>query len=394
MNGAAGRSIFLVAGESSGDRLGADLMAGLARLAPGIRFAGVGGPAMAEAGLESLFDYSELSLMGIAEVVPRLPGLLRRLSETARAAARADALITIDSPDFSLRVAARARRLAPGLKTIHYVAPSVWAWRPRRARKMAAHVDHVLALLPFEPPFMEAAGMSCDFVGHPIAADPVPDEAEARAFRSAHGIGADALLLGVLPGSRTGEVDRLMPTFAEAVRLVAAKVPDLHTVIPAAPGLAPMIRNRLADWPVPVVVLDAAELGSTAALAAARRVALRACDGALAASGTVSLELASVGTPMVIGYDMNRLSYEIIRRALWVDTVTLVNLVTETRAVPEFLGPRCRPAPLAEAVLEVLAPGPKRDAQIEAARLAMQLLGRGGEPPGMRAARSVLRQLG
>ncbi|MFZ9133542.1 MAG: lipid-A-disaccharide synthase, partial [Gemmobacter sp.] len=164
--------IFLVAGEPSGDRLGAALMAGLRALAPGVRFSGVGGPAMAAEGLQSLFPMAELSVMGLLEVLPRYPALRRRMIETAEAlvAAAPDAVVTIDSPDFCLRVLARARAARPGLRTIHYVAPSVWAWRPGRARRMAPLVDHVLALLPFEPPLMEAAGMGCSFVGHPAAA--------------------------------------------------------------------------------------------------------------------------------------------------------------------------------------------------------------------------------
>ncbi|RDW11786.1 lipid-A-disaccharide synthase, partial [Paracoccus thiocyanatus] len=188
---------FLIAGEPSGDNLGGALMAGLKSLDPAARFMGVGGPAMAAQGLESRFPMEELSLMGIWEVLPKYRALKARIAQTARAVAEArpDALITIDSPDFCLRVARQARALHPGLRTIHYVAPSVWAWRPGRAGKMAEVVDHVLAILPFEPPLMRAAGMSCDFVGHPIVAEPVAGAAEAAAFRDRHGIAPDATLV-------------------------------------------------------------------------------------------------------------------------------------------------------------------------------------------------------
>ncbi|MCC5972319.1 MAG: lipid-A-disaccharide synthase, partial [Pararhodobacter sp.] len=203
--------VFLIAGEPSGDNLGGALMAGLTTLAPGVRFSGIGGPAMAAQGLTSRFPMSELSVMGLAEIAPKYFHLKRRIRETAAAIASdpPDLVITIDSPDFCLRVLALARAAKPGLRVVHYVAPTVWAWRPGRATKMARVVDHVLALLPFEPPYMKAAGMSCDFVGHPVVAEPVATDAEARAFRASHDLPADAPLLLVLPGSRRGEVERL-----------------------------------------------------------------------------------------------------------------------------------------------------------------------------------------
>ncbi len=194
MTPAAPLHVFLIAGEPSGDRLGAALMAGLKALHPGVTFAGIGGSAMAEEGLTSLFPMEELSIMGLVEVLPKYLHLKRRIRETAAAALAAApaALITIDSPDFCLRVAALVKAAQPQRKTIHYVAPSVWAWRPGRAQKMARVIDHVLALLPFEPPYMTAAGMTCDFVGHPVVAEPVASPAEAQAFRAAHGIAEDA----------------------------------------------------------------------------------------------------------------------------------------------------------------------------------------------------------
>jgi lipid-A-disaccharide synthase len=279
------------------------------------------------------------------------------------------------------RTSGRAR--APGLRTVHYVAPTVWAWRPGRARKMAAFVDHVLALFPFEPPLMEAEGMDCDFVGHPVAAEPQATEAEARAFRAAFGIG-DAPLVLLLPGSREGEVGRLAERFGRAAGLIAAARPGARFVLPAAAPVASLVREAVGRWPVEPLVLN--PRGDPLA-AAAKRAAFRAADAGLAASGTVSLELAAAGTPMVIGYDLGWLSWQVMRRMVRLDTVTLVNLVSGTRAVPEFLGPACRPEPMARAVLGLLdAPG----AQAEAMRLTMERLGQGGEPPGLRAARAVV----
>ena len=232
--------IYLVAGEPSGDRLGAGLMEALATEAPGIRFAGVGGPAMRAAGLDPLFDNRDLAVMGIAEVLPRLPRILGRIRETAAdcRARRPAAVVTIDSPSFGLRVSARVRAGDPAIRTIHYVAPSVWAWRPGRARHMARFTDHVLALLPFEPPWMEAAGMSCDFVGHPAAARQAPTAGEAAALRARLGIAPGRPLLLVAPGSRRGEVRRMGPLFAEVVRRLTAETPDLATVLPVGEGVA------------------------------------------------------------------------------------------------------------------------------------------------------------
>lgn len=384
--------LVLVAGEPSGDALGAALMAGLRALArEPVEFHGIGGPRMEAEGLSSLFPMEELSVMGLAEVLPRLPRLLRRLGEAAALVARLrpEALITIDSPDFTLRLAARARAADPRLRTIHYVAPSVWAWRPGRALRMARVIDHVLALLPFEPPWMTAAGMSCDFVGHPVAARVPASPAEASAFRAAHGIAPAAPLVLALPGSRRGEVARLAGPFGAALGAVAAARPDLAVVLPTVRGVADLVAEAVRSWPLRPLILD-----PRSEAPGARAAAFAAADAALAASGTVSLELAAAGVPMVIGYRTNPLTWAVGRRLVRLDTVTLVNLVSGTRAVPEFLGPACRPAPMAEALLRLLAPGPERAAQQAAMEETMRRLGRGGPPPGQRAAASVLALLG
>ena len=375
--------LFLIAGEPSGDNLGAALMAGLKELAPGVEFLGVGGPAMEAEGLESRFPMEELSVMGIWEVLPKYRALKARIAETAQAIAdaRPDALITIDSPDFCLRVARRARALNPDLRTIHYVAPSVWAWRPGRARKMAEVVDHVLAILPFEPPLMQAAGMSCDFVGHPIVSEPLASEAEALAFRAAHDIAPDQPLILCLPGSRRSEVSRLGPRFDEAMIRLRDRMPEIRVVMPTVRGVSGLVRDMAKRWPTaPIVVENTME----------KRAAFAAADLALAASGTVSLDLAANNVPMVIGYDVAPLSRLIIRMLLKTDTGTLVNLVSDTRAVPEFLGSDCEPGPMSQALFCLLEHPEDRANQIAAMQLTMERLGRGGEAPGLRAARSVL----
>ncbi|MBY6047381.1 lipid-A-disaccharide synthase [Vannielia litorea] len=382
--------IFVIAGEPSGDRLGAALMGGLKALAPGVEFRGVGGSGMEGEGLESLFPMEELSVMGIAEVLPKYRHLMRRIKECAAevVAWQPDALVTIDSPDFCLRVARRVKAEAT-VKTIHYVAPTVWAWRAGRAEKMAQVIDHVLALFPFEPPYMEAAGMSCDFVGHPVVSEPVANEADGLAFRAAHGIG-DAPLVMALPGSRRGEVGRLAPIFGEALRPVVAARPETRVVVPCVASTAGLVQELTARWPGAPVLVD--PRGKPAKEAQAeKRAAFAAADVALAASGTVSLELAAAALPMVIAYDMNWLSRQIISRMLKIDTVTLVNLVAESRTIPEFIGAECKPAKIAEGLKAVMAaPG----AQLEAMAVTMDRLGRGDEPPGLRAARSVLAQIG
>lgn len=378
--------IFILAGEPSGDKLGGALMAGLKALHPDVTFEGIGGPMMMAEGLESRFDMSELSVMGLAEILPKYRALKARINETAAAVVemQPDVLITIDSPDFSLRVA-RQVKAKSDIRCVHYVAPTVWAWRPRRAEKMARFVDQVLALLPFEPPYMEAAGMRCDFVGHPVVAEPVASDAEAAAFRARHHLG-DAPLLLVLPGSRQSEVARLGPVFQQVVARLARDKPEMRVVIPAAAPVVGAVRRLVQNWDMPPVVLNPLDEGVADPLVE-KRAAFRAADVALAASGTVSLELAASETPMVIAYDMNWVSRQVIGRMVKVDTVTLVNLVSDTRAVPEYIGANCRPGPIAQAVLKVLA---APEAQYAAMALSMQRLGQGGEAPGIRAAKAVL----
>ncbi len=381
--------VFLIAGEPSGDRLGGTLMAGLRQLRGDVEFSGVGGPEMAEQGLDSLFPMAELSIMGLAEILPKYRQLKRRIAQTAQAALdfKPDVMITIDSPDFCLRVA-KLVKARSDLRIVHYVAPSVWAWRPGRAAHMAHVIDHVLALLPFEPPYMQAAGMDCDFVGHPVVAEPVATDAEIANFRAAHDLGEAPILL-VLPGSRRGEVARLAPVFGAALGLILQDRPDLRVVVPAAGAVADQVREALADWPGSPLIL-APDLPDPATAAAYKRAAFRTATVALAASGTVSVELAAAATPMVVAYRLNWLTWQIASRMVRSKTVTIVNLVSETMAVPERMGPDCTPERIAAALRAVMD---DPQAQSRAMALTMDRLGKGGEPPGLRAARAVLSRL-
>ncbi|WP_045390024.1 lipid-A-disaccharide synthase [Falsirhodobacter sp. alg1] len=376
--------LFLIAGEPSGDRLGAALMVALRELRPDIRFAGVGGPLMEAQGFTSMFPMSELSVMGIAEVLPKYFKLKRRIAECADAvvATEPTALLTIDSPDFNLRVARLVKQARPDQRTIHYVAPSVWAWRPGRAAKMAEVIDHVLALLPFEPPYMTAAGMTCDFVGHPVVSEPRAPDAEARAFRQNSGLNPMIL---ALPGSRRGEVTRLAPIIGDVLARVREVHPAAGVLLPTVPSVSKLVHELTADWALPPRIIEDPS---------AKRIAFRAADVAIAASGTVSLELAAHRVPMVVAYKMNPVSMTIMRRMALIDTVTLVNLVSDTRVVPEFLGPACQADNIAPAVLNLLKDGANTAQQRAAMDLTMRRLGEGGEPPAMRAARSVLEAIG
>lgn len=381
--------VFILAGEPSGDKLGGALMAGLKTLQPNVSFEGIGGVQMTAEGLQTRFDMSELSVMGLVEILPKYRHLKRRIKETAEAvvALKPDVLITIDSPDFSLRVA-RLVKEASSIRTVHYVAPTVWAWRPKRAPKMARWVDHVLALFPFEPPLMQAAGMACDFVGHPVVAEPVATQSEVQAFRAHYGLGEAPILLA-LPGSRRAEIARLAHVFGQAAQVLRASYPDLRIVVPSVAARADQMRAAIADWPANPVLLDPRDYDLESANAR-KHAAFAAADVALAASGTVSLELAAANTPMVIAYDMSWLSMKLMKRMALIDTVTLVNLVSDTRHVPEFLGKACQPAPIGEALRRVMADS---SAQQAAMALSMQRLGQGGGAPGLRAARAVLDRL-
>ncbi len=376
-----GPLIFVVAGEPSGDMLGARLMAALGRRTDGAaRFAGVGGERMIAEGIESLFPMADLSVMGYLEVVPRLPLILTRLRQTAAAARalRPDAVITIDSPEFSLRL---AHRLAgAGAPLIHYVAPQVWAHRPGRAAGIAGLLDHLLALLPFEPPYFERFGLPCSFVGHPVVEEGA-DRGDGAGFRTRHGIAPEATVVCMLPGSRPTEVVRLLPAFGDALGLLASRFPAIRAVVPTVATVASEVAAEAARWPVETVVVVGAR---------ERYDAFAAASVALAASGTVALELAIAGVPAVIAYKANPLTAWAARRMMRVPYVSLVNLILDRPVYPELLQERCRPDLLADAVGALLADRRAREAQSAEAREAVAEIGLGGPSPSGRAAEVIL----
>ncbi len=369
--------IVLIAGEPSGDVLGARLMAALRRAAgEAIALEGIGGEQMTAAGLASRFPMAELSHMGLVELLPHLPRLLRRIGETARWLRRSppDLLVTIDAPGFCLRVARRLR--GSGIPILHYVAPTVWAWKPGRAARLARLCDHLLALLPFEPPYFTRYGLPCTYVGHP-ALETMMGVPDGRGFRERHGIPAEAPVICLLPGSRAFELRLLMPIFGAAVRRLAERHQGLRVVLPTVGPVAEAAEAAAHALGVPTtVVLDPA----------AKRDAFAASDVALAASGTVAVELAVVGTPAVIAYRARPLTAAIVRRLIKVKYASLVNLLLDREVTPELLQENCRPEKLAEALDRLLAVPEARAAQRSAYGEALAKLAVEGRPSDRAAA--------
>ena len=376
--------IFLVAGEESGDRLGGALIAALRKATDGqVRLSGVGGSHMAAQGVPSLFPLGDLAIVGIVAIAKNLPKILARISETAEAviAAKPDVLVIIDSPEFTHRVARKVRARAPEIKVLDYVCPSVWAWRPGRAKAMRAYVDRVLALLPFEPAAMQRLqGPPTDFVGHPLAervAELRPGTPEETRRRL-----AEPPLLLVLPGSRSGEIRRMASMFSDTLRLVAARVDALEVVVPAVPRLAGAVAEAVASWPVPVrIVTDAAE----------KDAAFRTARAALTKSGTSTLELALAGVPMVAAYRVSTLEAVVGSLLISAHSAILANLVLGENIVPEFLQWHCSPEKLASALIPLLGDTPERRRQTEAFARLDQLMDIGGSVPSERAAALILR---
>ncbi len=376
--------VFIISGETSGDLLGAGLMAALsARCGGNVRFRGVGGPAMAAEGLESLFPLPEIAIIGFSGLLTGIPKILRRIRETADAAlaARPDVLVLVDAPDFTHRVARRVRAGDPAIPIVDYVSPTVWAWRPGRARAMRAYVDRVLALLPFEPEVHhKLGGPPCTYVGHPVierAAALRPSDAEQRRRM------ADSRLL-VLPGSRRKEIVRLARVFGATLGRVAAQGLRFEAIVPTLPALRPEVEAAAATWPVPArIVTDRAEIDE----------AFRTARAALAASGTVTLELAVAGVPTVVAYRLSFVEARVGQLMVRVPSIVLANLVLGENAMPEFIQHRATARNLAAALAPLLGDTPERRQQVEAFKKLDQLLDVGGEAPSARAARAVIETL-
>ncbi|MDE8349434.1 MAG: lipid-A-disaccharide synthase [Acidocella sp.] len=339
--------VFIIAGEASGDVLGARLMNALKRQRPDLAFSGIGGVRMAEAGLVSLFPMQELAVMGLAEILPKLIPLRQRMQQTIAAiiATKPDILVTIDSPGFCLRV---LKAVAPyGVKRVHYVAPQVWAWRQERVKHFPGLWDELLCLLPFEPDFFSPFGLNPVFVGHPVL-ESGADQGNAERFRSLHNIAPSACPVVLMPGSRVTETKRLLPVFRETVTLLQRQIPTILPVVAAASGIAEAVAAHTDDWPIkPIIVHDVAE----------RYDAFAAAQAALTKSGTSTLELAMAKVPMAVTYRVNALSAAIGRRLIKVKYVAMINLLANGPLVPELLQEDCTPQKLA-ATLETLLTNP------------------------------------
>jgi lipid-A-disaccharide synthase len=378
---------MLICGEPSGDQLGADLMRGLKALAgDGVAITGVGGAAMTAEGLKSLFPLDDTAVMGLREVVPRIPAILRRVRQATGEALRErpDAVVLIDSPDFTHRIAQRIKRIDPTIRTVNYVAPQVWASRSYRARKMARYFDLVLALLPFEVPFFEAHRLRAVFVGHPVI-ERAEHMTGGEALRVRLGIAHDAPLLAVLPGSRISEVKLLLPRFRKTVRIVAQNVPDIVCVLPTVPHVRKLVHELSEDWPSPLHILETD---------ADKFAAFDTADVALAASGTVTTELALAGTPMIVAYRLGWLTFALARPFIRVRFATLTNIILDRAAVPEYIQQDCTADALAANVLSLLRDQRARERQRRDLAEAMSKLGVGGERPSLRAARALLTFVG
>ncbi|MBX9633911.1 MAG: lipid-A-disaccharide synthase [Magnetospirillum sp.] len=377
--------IYLIAGEPSGDLLGGRLMAGLkARTGGAVTFAGIGGEAMRAEGLSSLFPMAELTVMGLVEVLPRIPRILRRVRETLAdiEAKQPDAIITIDSWGFTGRVQKGCQRLVPHIPRIHYVAPMVWAWKPERTKKLAAVLDMLMTLLPFEPQWFEKDGLRTLHVGHPVI-ESGAEKGDGASFRTRHGIASHAPVLVALPGSRQSETGKLLPIFAETLTLLACRYPDLTVVCPTVETVADTVKAAAAHWPLKTIVVE--ERGD-------KYHALAAGTVGLAASGTVALELALAGLPTVITYRISPLTAFIARNFMGfkIKWATLVNMVMDRAVMPEFLQEECKAENIAPALAELLDNAVLRASKRAEMSEAMIRLGYGSDSPSDRAALAVL----
>ncbi|WP_428030308.1 lipid-A-disaccharide synthase [Ancylobacter sp.] len=385
MSGAAPLDIFIVAGEESGDALGAGVMAELTALHAGeVRFRGVGGARMHAQGLAELFPMEDITAMGFAQVIAGLPRILRRMGETTEAIVSLppDILVLVDAPDFTHRVARKVRARLPKLPIVKYVAPTVWVWRPGRAKAMAPDFDRVLAVLPFEPEAMqELGGPPTLYVGHPLLGEldrlrPGPQEAARR--------DASPPVLLVLPGSRRAELARLGPVFGDVLGRLQRMMPGVELVLPTLPRRHSQVEEIVASWPVkPRIIVDEGE----------KLAAFRVARAALAASGTVTLELALAGIPTVAAYKVPWLEGRIAPFFIRVKTAILPNLIVGEAAVPEYLQWHIDPPAMAARLVRLLEGGPEREAQLAAFARLDAIMGEGGDPPSRRAARAVLEAL-
>jgi lipid-A-disaccharide synthase len=375
--------IFIIAGEASGDVLGFRLMRALQAKRDDLEFSGIGGPRMTEAGLASQFPMQELAVMGLAEILPRILPLRRRIQETIAAitASRPELVVTIDSPGFTLRVLKGIKDL--GLKRVHYVAPQVWAWRQKRVKHYPGLWDEMLCLLPFEPEFFGKYDLHPRFTGHPVL-ESGAGQGDAERFLGTHKILRSAMPVVILPGSRVTETSRLMPVFRETMARLQLDIPNLIPILAAAPGIADAAAAMTADWPVePIIVRTETE----------RYDAFAAAKAALTKSGTSTLELAMAGVPMAVTYRVNPISGSIARRVIKVKHVAMINLLAGSELVPELLQQDCRPEKLAVTLKTLLTDPSAAQAQREGFAPALNSLHAPHSTPSEAAAAAILSHL-
>ena len=378
--------LFVVAGEHSGDALGGKLMSALSAMRRGrVRFVGVGGPLMAAQGLVPQFPLEDVAVMGPGAILARLPLILRRIRGTANAAVAAepDAVVIIDSPEFTHPIAKRIRKRNPDIPIIDYVSPSVWAWRPGRARKMRPYVDHILALWPFEPEVhRNLGGPACSFVGHPLGERRAwIDALDASLLQERFGLSQDVPVIVVLPGSRSSEISRLMQPFGETLDILRGTGRKFDVILPVVPSVRPVVEKHLASWSMRPLLVDSEE---------DKFRAFKLARAALAASGTVTLELGFAGTPMVVAYRVGKVAAPLFRRLIKAPSTVLPNLVLGRNVVPEFHQEKSTPANLAKALAEAMDDGPARSRQLDALAQLPAALQLPGDTPSEAAARIVI----
>ncbi len=388
--------ILMIASEPSADKLGACLIEGLFEELGSnekIILQGLGGPLMIRNGLISLYDINDLSVMGFAEILPKLFVALNIIGKISKYAVtwKPDLIITIDSPDFSLKISKKIKKLWPKARTIHYVAPSVWAWRSGRSRKMAAFVDHVLALLPFEPEYMRSAGMSCDFVGHPIVSEKVPTNQDISLFRSSLNLDRESPMVAILPGSRKSEIKRMLPIYIKMMEIISIKYQNLVFVIPSNKNVSKLVSQHIKGTRLSIIHIREQE--NPFEFESKKKTLFATSLAAVATSGTVSLELARMGAPMVIAYRASIFTEIILKLFVSLNSANLINILTRRNDVPELLFSQCNAKNLGTALTSLLLDKKSVDVQRQAANEALNLLGLGGLDPKIRSARSVLRFL-
>ncbi len=374
--------IFIIAGEASGDQLGYGLMGAIKQLEPSIKFFGVGGSAMEDcAQFKSIFPMSDIAVMGFIPVMLKLKSLLKRINQISQEiiSMQPDLLVIIDSPDFTHRVAKKVRRLAPYIPIINYVSPTVWAWRPGRARKMRSYIDHLLAVLPFEPDVhLKLGGPPCTYVGHPLIKR--LSELQPNEFEQAQRASSSPLVL-VLPGSRRSEIYALMPIFGDAIASMSTKNPNFRFALPAVPHVRADIMKLIESWSVKPIIVDGEEN---------KYIAFRQACGAMAASGTVTLELALAQIPMVTAYKVSKLEELFIRALANIKSAILPNIILNKQIVPEFFQENCNSKNISEALLLLIENATERNNQINAFKQVTELMQVKGSNPNEQAAKIIL----